>query len=116
MLYPGSVESERATEITEGLAAYTGTVVAAQSAAEAIASALDQLAISETQESFVRTFASASGPGYGLLLAASSPGWTRRVRSTDEHLVQRRALGVTKRDTRAIQKWIDDTIKAHGEK
>ena len=84
MLYPGSVESERATEITEGLAAYTGTVVAAPSAAEAIASALDQLAAAETQESFVRTFAYASGPAYGLLLDASSPGWTRKVRSTDD--------------------------------
>jgi hypothetical protein len=84
MLYPGSVESERAAEITEGLAQYTGTVVAAQSTAEAIASALDQLAAAETQESVVRTFASTSGTAYGLLLDASSPGWTRRVRSTDD--------------------------------
>ena len=29
MLYPASVESERGQEITEGLAAYTGTVLAA---------------------------------------------------------------------------------------
>ena len=78
------VESERATEITEGLASYTGTVVAAESAAEAVASALDQLTAAETQESFVRTFAYASGPAYGLLLDASSPGWTRRVRGTDD--------------------------------
>src|SRR5881397_1245285 len=47
---------------------YTGTVLAAQSAADAIASALDQLAAAEAQESFVRTFAYASGPAYGLLL------------------------------------------------
>ncbi len=84
MLYPATVESERASEITEGLAAYTGTMLAAQSAAEAIASALDLLADAETQESFVRTFAYASGPAYGLLLNASSPGWTRKVRSTDD--------------------------------
>ena len=37
MLYPASVEDERAQEIAEGLAAYTGTVLAAQSAADAIA-------------------------------------------------------------------------------
>jgi hypothetical protein len=84
VLYPASVESERATEITEGLASYTGTVVAAQSPSDAIASALDQLAAAEAQESFVRTFAYASGPAYGLLLDASSPGWTRRVRGTDD--------------------------------
>ena len=82
--YPSSVESERAQEITEGLAAYTGTVLAAESAADAIASALDQLARAETQDSFVRTFAYASGPAYGLLLDASSAGWTRRVRGTDD--------------------------------
>lgn len=84
MLYPAGVESERAAEITEGLASYTGTVLAAPSPAEAIASALDQLAAAETQESFVRTFAYASGPAYGLLLDASSPGWRQRVRGTDD--------------------------------
>jgi hypothetical protein len=84
MRYPASVEDERAQEITEGLAAYTGTVLAAQSAADAIAGALDLLANAEAAESFVRTFAYMSGPAYGLLLDASSPGWTRRVRGTDD--------------------------------
>jgi hypothetical protein len=83
-LYPAGIETERTTEITEGLASYTGTVVAAPSASEAIASALDQLAAAEGQESFVRTFAYASGPAYGLLLDASSPGWRRTVRSADD--------------------------------
>lgn len=84
MLYPASVEDERAQEITEGLAAYTGTVLAAQSAADAIVGAIDLLANAEAGESFVRTFAYATGPAYGLLLDASSPGWTRRVRGTDD--------------------------------
>jgi hypothetical protein len=84
MLYPASVEDERAQEITEGLAAYTGTVLAAQSAADAIVGALELLANAEAAESFVRTFAYVSGPAYGLLLDASSPGWTRRVRGTDD--------------------------------
>ncbi|HET9275596.1 MAG TPA: hypothetical protein VFN96_05945, partial [Gemmatimonadales bacterium] len=84
MLYPAGVEDERAQEITEGLAAYTGTVLAASSAADAIAGTLVLLADAETGESFVRTFAYASGPAYGLLLDASSPGWTRRVRGTDD--------------------------------
>jgi hypothetical protein len=84
MIYPASVDDERAQEITEGLAAYTGTVLAAPSAAEAIASAVENLTVAETGESFVRTFAYASGPAYGLLLDTSSPGWTRRVRGTDD--------------------------------
>ena len=87
MLYPASVEDERAQEIAEGLAAYTGTVLAAQSAADAIVGAVDLLDGAETtalEASFVRTFAYVSGPAYGLLLDASSPGWTRRVRGTDD--------------------------------
>jgi acetyl esterase/lipase len=83
-VYPGSVEDERAQEITEGLAAYTGTVLAAPSAADAIASAIENLTVAENTESFVRTFAYSSGPAYGLLLDASSPGWTRRVRGRDD--------------------------------
>ena len=83
-LYSGSAESERAAEITEGLAQYTGTVLAASSPADAVASGLEQLAAAEKQDSFVRTFAYTSGTAYGLLLDASSPGWTRRVRNTDD--------------------------------
>ena len=95
LLYPASVEDERAQEITEGLAAYTGTVLAAQSAADAIVGAVDLLAGAEAEESFVRTFAYKSGPAYGLLLDASSPGWTRRVRGTDDlGTLVMRALGV----------------------
>jgi hypothetical protein len=87
MIYPASVEDERGQEITEGLAAYTGTVLAAQSAADAIVGAVDLLDGAETaalEASFVRTFAYVSGPAYGLLLDASSPGWRRRVRGTDD--------------------------------
>ena len=87
MLYRGNVESERGQEITEGLAAYTATVLAAESAADALASALDLLTDAEAgalEASFVRTFAYTSGPAYGILLDASSPGWTRRVRGTDD--------------------------------
>src|SRR5688500_68593 len=86
-LYPASFEDERAQEIIEGLAAYTGTVLAAESAADAIVGAVDLLDGMEAaalEASFVRTFAYVSGPAYGLLLDASSPGWTRRVRGTDD--------------------------------
>jgi hypothetical protein len=46
-------------------------------------------------ESFVRTFAYASGPAYGLLLDAASPGWPRTVRASDDPAaLLMRALGV----------------------
>ena len=83
-LYPAGAENERALEINEGLAAYTGTAAAAESAAGAIAGAIDLLTSGETAESFVRTFAYMSGPAYGLLLDASSPEWRGRVRGTDD--------------------------------
>jgi hypothetical protein len=82
--FPDMVEPERALDINEGLASYTGIVLAAGSQADAIASALDELAGQESGESYVRTAAYASGPAYGLLLDAASPGWTRRVRASDD--------------------------------
>jgi hypothetical protein len=82
--FPDKVESERALEINEGLASYTQAVLPAQSAADAIASVLADLTTAEGGESFVRTFAYASGPAYGLLLDAASPGWTRKVRASDD--------------------------------
>lgn len=83
-LYPAGVEGERAQEITEGLAAYTGTVLAAHSPADAIEGALGLLDGADAAGSFMRTFAYISGPAYGLLLDASSPGWRRRVRGSDD--------------------------------
>lgn len=85
--YPDKVESERALDINEGLASYTQTVLAAPSEADAIARALDLLAGAEEGESFVRTFPYTSGPAYGLLLDAASPGWPRKVRASDESAV-----------------------------
>ena len=94
-LYAANVESERGQEITEGLAAYTGTVLAAASAADAIARALELLTDAEGGESFVRTFTYTSGPAYGLLLDASSRGWTRTARASDDPpAMLLRALGV----------------------
>ena len=108
MLYPASVEDERGQEIGEGLAAYTGTVLAAQSAADAIVGAVDLLTGMETaalEASFVRTFAYVSGPAYGLLLDASSPGWRRRVRGSDD-------LGTLVMRALAVQPATDATASA----
>jgi hypothetical protein len=84
-LYAGGAEDERKVEITEGLPHYTGIVVAAPSPDEAIKSAIDQLlGGADAQESVVRTFPSTTIPAYGLLLDASSDGWRKRVRNTDD--------------------------------
>lgn len=93
--FPDKVETERALDINEGLASYTGIVLASPSRDDAIASALDELTGQESGESYVRTAAYASGPAYGLLLDVASPGWTRTVRSSDNPaLLLIRARGV----------------------
>jgi hypothetical protein len=93
--YPDKVESERAWDITEGIPSYTQTVLAAPSQADATARALELLAGAEEGESFVRTFPYTSGPAYGVLLDAASPGWPRKVRASDDMAaLLMRALGV----------------------
>ena len=87
LLFPASVEDERGLEITEGLAAYTATVLAADSESDAVIGALDLLINAETNAkdaSFVRTFAYVSGPAYGLLLNASFLDWRKRIKNTDD--------------------------------
>jgi hypothetical protein len=82
--FPGSSESEHVLDVNEGLAQYTGTVVAAGSDADAVTDAIGQLAQAERNETFVRTFPYASGVAYGLLLDAWSPGWPRQFKSVDD--------------------------------
>jgi len=115
MLYPSAAENERGIEISEGLAAYTGTAAAAESTAAAIASALDILTAGETGESFVRTFAYMSGPAYGLLLDASSPEWRRKVRSTDDLgtiLASALAIQPARNATASAARYAGDEIRA----
>src|SRR5688500_4850614 len=54
--FPDNVASEHGLHITEGLASYTQTVLAAPSESDAMARALELLAGAEAGESFVRTF------------------------------------------------------------
>jgi hypothetical protein len=76
-------ENERVEEIREGLAQYTGTVATAASHAEAVASALEQLAAAEQHETFLQQ-AYMGGVAYGILLDTVSPDWRRRVRSDSD--------------------------------
>lgn len=83
--FPEAGENERRLEINEGLAQYTGTAAAAATPAMARADAVTQLEqVVVVNPSFVRTFAYPSGAAYGLLLDQYSPGWTRRITSTDD--------------------------------
>ena len=81
--FPNAAENERVEEIGEGLAQYTGTVAAAASHAEAVASTLEQLTAAEQHETFLQQ-AYITGVAYGILLDDASADWRRRVRSDSD--------------------------------
>ncbi len=82
--FPEAGERERIDELREGLAQYTGTVLAFPVRAEAIRDGIRQLGEAAKAPTFVRTFSYASGSAYGLLLDEWAPGWTRRLRAKDD--------------------------------
>ena len=82
--FPGAAAEEHAVDINEGIATYTQYVTGSEGAQDAIRNAMATLAGSEASTSFVRTFAYASGAGYGLLLDALSPGWHRKVTAASD--------------------------------
>jgi hypothetical protein len=82
-LFAGSQETERALMLNEGLAEYTGISVAMPDAASARWRVIMRLTNPEG-ETFVRSFAYASGPAYGLLLDERVPGWRKRVNAKSD--------------------------------
>ncbi len=82
--FVGSAASEQASEINEGLAQYTGTKTAYSTREAVVADAIEQLNQAAMKETFVLTFAYATGAAYGLLLDEFSPGWTRHIKASDD--------------------------------
>ncbi|MFL6336482.1 MAG: hypothetical protein ACJ754_24530 [Pyrinomonadaceae bacterium] len=82
-LFPHASAEEREMEMHEGLAEYTG--VRLSGSPDPARFVIDvNLSEESRRESFVRSFAYASGPAYGLLLDEAAPGWTRRLRKDDD--------------------------------
>ena len=94
--FPGAAANEHIVDINEGIATYTQYVIGSDSAEDASRHARATLSGAETSTSFVRTFAYASGAGYGLLLDALSPGWHRKITgASDFGQLLSAAAGVT---------------------
>lgn len=72
-------EQERALEMNEGLAEYTGARLSGSP--DPLRSAAAAIGAAEHIESFPRAFAYASGPAYGLLLDALAPDWRVGLRA-----------------------------------
>lgn len=81
--FANAAENERVEEIGEGLPQYTGTVTAAASRLEAVASAIAQLAGAEEHETFLQQ-AYTTGVAYAILLDDASADWRRRVRKDSD--------------------------------
>lgn len=81
--FANAAENERAEEIGEGLAQYTGTVAASASHAEAVTSTVEQLASAEQHETFLQQSYTA-GVAYAILLDDATADWRRKVRGDSD--------------------------------
>jgi hypothetical protein len=83
-LLPGTAPEERALELNEGLAEYTGCALAGHSKTARVDLARALLEGGPSRPSFTRSFAYVSGPAYGLLLDDASPNWRRDLGPDDD--------------------------------
>ena len=80
-LFPDAQAEERALELNEGVAEYTGVRVGLPTSQERTAYALRDLETFIQIPTFVRSFAYATGPAWGLLLDQADPAWRDRLAS-----------------------------------
>jgi hypothetical protein len=79
-LFPRAALEEQALELNEGLAEYTGVKIGNPSPEEQVKRAISDITVRASDSTFVRSFAYATGPAYGLLLDRSNPEWRRQIR------------------------------------
>lgn len=75
--YPGADTLEAALEIQEGIAEYTGTVVALRRTGGGPGPMLSSMEAFEDRPTYVRSLGYGTGPALGLLLDRHAPGWQR---------------------------------------
>lgn len=79
-IFPQAAQNESALELNEGLAEYTGLKLRGSTNAETAIFFARQLQEFESRPTFVRSFAYASGPAYGLLLDNTNPNWRKSIK------------------------------------
>lgn len=77
-MFENASDDEAALEINEGIAEYTGVRLGLARADARLAYAIFDLSRFLDAPSFVRSFAYASGPAYGLLLDDADPAWRQK--------------------------------------
>jgi hypothetical protein len=96
-LFPGADSSERALEMNEGLADYTGFTLAGFIGRKGDSALAARMITIDTAPSLGRSFAYYTGPAYGRLLDESGATWRASLTARDD-LAERigRALGLPK--------------------
>jgi hypothetical protein len=79
-IFPQAAGNENNLELNEGLAEYTGIKLRGTSSSESAIFFAKQLQEFESRPTFVRSFAYASGPAYGLLLDEANPHWRKNIK------------------------------------
>lgn len=83
-LFQQAATEERALEMNEGLAEYTGVRLSGRSEAELDAFMVGRLGRAKDRQSFTRSFAYESGPAYGLLLDGANSRWRNKLKASDD--------------------------------
>ena len=76
-LFSNAAEQERALEMNEGLAEYTGYKLRGTADAATIEAIIGRLSDAAGESSFSRSFAYVSGPAYGMLLDLAGAPWRK---------------------------------------
>ncbi|HLZ73856.1 hypothetical protein [Phenylobacterium sp.] len=79
--FPAAAKDELGLELNEGVAEYTGVRLGLTAPAERTAYAVKDLAAHVGDDTFVRSFAYATGPAYGLMLDQADPAWRGKLGS-----------------------------------
>ena len=90
-LFPKGGEEERALEMNEGLAEYTGVKLSSRSISEMMVRAACGLRQARGEEGLARHFAYVSGPAYGALLDSSGAEWRSQVKAIPDFAALSRA-------------------------
>src|SRR2546423_999149 len=93
-LFPAAAKNERELELNEGLAEYTGVKLSGNPDLVGFV-VRNELIDAPRQKTFVRSFAYATGPAYGLLLDETGADWRQAVRERHdlaEFLMQRAGI------------------------
>jgi hypothetical protein len=116
--FPGAADNENALESNEGVAEYTGVRLGLETPQARRDYALQDLSAFVKAPTFVRSFAYATGPAYGLLLDQADPAWRGKLRSgqrLDQLLATALQLPAPAFDTLAAREKVydgDGTLRA----